>query len=53
MILLSTYVFVAAILLALLAVSVNTYRNAAPARPMGRPLHDPEDDDRRRSRGRR
>lgn len=42
MILLSTYAFVAAILLTLLAIWVNTYRNAVPARPMGRLLHDPE-----------
>jgi hypothetical protein len=42
MILLSTYAFVAAILLTLLAISINTYRNAAPVRPMGRLLHDPE-----------
>ena len=48
MILLSTYAFVAAILLTLLALSVNTYRNVAPVRPMGRLLHDP---DRRRPRG--
>lgn len=54
MILLSTYVFAAAILLTLLAISVNTHRNAAPARPMGRLLHDPEDGDRRSgSRGQR
>jgi hypothetical protein len=42
MILLSTYAFVAAILLTLMAIWVNTYRNAAPVRPMGRLLHDPE-----------
>jgi hypothetical protein len=42
MILLSTYAFVAAILLTLMAIWVNTYRNAAPVRPMARLLHDPE-----------
>jgi hypothetical protein len=42
MILLSTYAFVAAILLTLLAIAINTYRNAAPVRPMTRLLHDPE-----------
>lgn len=42
MILLSTYAFVAAILLTLLAIWINTYRNVAPVRPMARLLHDPD-----------
>ena len=31
-----------ALLLTFMAITVNTFRNATPARPMGRLLHDPD-----------
>lgn len=40
--LVATAAALSAVLLTFVAITVNTYRNATPSRPMGRLLHDPD-----------